>query len=485
MLGKEATIVELKQEVLTQVAKHAFAGDLAESREQIPFDIIPGPQANFRCCVYKEREIIRQRIRVAEGKAPVPEKENNNIVQVLQSACEGCPINRYVVTDNCQRCMSRKCQQACHFNAITIERDKAVINTQLCKECGRCYQACPYHAIADLIRPCKRSCPVDAITMDENKLVVVDETKCIHCGQCIKNCPFGAIMDRSFVVSVIDLIRNGLPVYAMLAPAIEGQFGDYTLADIAEGVRQLGFAGVYEVALAADMVADSEAKEWLEAYEEGKKMTTSCCPAFVTMVQKHYPQLKENVSTTVSPMSAMARYIREKHPGAITVFIGPCIAKKSEVIESIAQNNADYALTFEELDAMFRAKDIKLDHIGACMQQGSVYGKKFAMSGGVTQAVVQTFNEMGVNNDVKVAQCNGAAECKKALLMMRADKLPEDFIEGMVCVGGCVSGPGNIRTEVESRKDRNALWNRAETRNILNNIAPYYKSTSISLHRKK
>ena len=101
MLGQDSTIRDVKQEVLYQVAKHAYAGDLEAAREQIPYDIIPGPQANFRCCVYKEREIIRQRIRVAEGKAPVQTKENSNIVQVLESACEGCPINRYVVTDNC------------------------------------------------------------------------------------------------------------------------------------------------------------------------------------------------------------------------------------------------------------------------------------------------------------------------------------------------------------------------------------------------
>ena len=485
MLGQDSTIRDVKQEVLYQVAKHAYAGDLEAAREQIPYDIIPGPQANFRCCVYKEREIIRQRIRVAEGKAPVQIKENSNIVQVLESACEGCPINRYVVTDNCQRCMGRKCQQACHFNAISMQKDKAYIDPQLCKECGKCYQACPYNAIADLMRPCKRSCPVGAITMDENKLVVVDEEKCIHCGQCIKNCPFGAIMDRSFMVDVINLINEGLPVYAMLAPAIEGQFGEYYLSDMAEAVRQLGFKGVYEVALAADMVADSEAREWLEAYQEGRKMTTSCCPAFVTMVEKHYPQLKENVSTTVSPMAAMSRMVRERHPGAITVFIGPCIAKKSEVMESLAQGNADYALTFDELDAMFRAKNIELYHIGACMQQGSLYGKKFAASGGVTDAVQQVLKELQVNADIKVAKCDGAAECKVSLLQMKAGKLPEDFIEGMACPGGCVNGPGNLLSELESRKNRNILWKRAEPRTILGNIAPYSKARTYSLHKNK
>lgn len=484
MLDKDATIVSVKHEVLYQVAKHAYQGDLEAARDQIPFDIIPGPQAYFRCCIYKEREIIRQRIRVAEGRSPIQDKENRNIVQVVESACEGCPINRFVVTDNCQRCMSRKCQQACNFHAITIQKDKAVIDTQICKECGRCAEACPYNAIADLMRPCKRSCPVNAITMDENKIVVVDEEKCIHCGQCIKNCPFGAIMDRSFMVSVINLIMSGLPVYAMVAPAGEGQFGNISMADLAEAIKKLGFADMYEVALGGDMVAESEAKEWLEAYSAGKKMTTSCCPAFVTMVKKHYPQLMDNVSTTVSPMSAMARFIRAKHPGAITVFIGPCIAKKSEVLESITQDNADYALTFEELDAMLRAKDIELTPSDAVLQQGSIYGKKFGASGGVTAAVVQAFQEMNADVNPKVSQCNGAAECKKALLLMKAGKLPEDFIEGMACEGGCVNGPGSIKPEMQSRKDRLALFSKADDRGILDNIAPYYEDYPFSLHRK-
>lgn len=483
MLDKDANIVSVKHEVLYQVAKAAFEGTLEQQREKIPFDLIPGPQANFRCCVYKEREIIRQRIRLAEGKSPVQDKENKNIVQIIDAACEGCPINRFVVTDNCQRCMSRKCQQACNFHAISMQRDKAVIDTQLCKECGRCADACPYNAIADIMRPCKRSCPVNAIAMDENKIVVVDEEKCIHCGNCIKNCPFGAIADRSFMVSVINMINSGIPVYAMVAPAGEGQFGAATMGDLAAACKELGFADMYEVALGGDMVAESEAAEWLEAYEAGKKMTTSCCPAFVTMVKKHFPEVADHVSTTVSPMAAMARYIRSQHPEAITVFIGPCIAKKSEVLESITQDSADYALTFEELDAMLRAKNVQLG-AGEPLQQGSLYGKGFGASGGVTAAVLQVFQEREQSVEAKVLQCNGAVECKKALLMLKAGKLPEDFVEGMACEGGCVNGPGSIKAEMQSRKDRMNLFKQADRRTILETVQPYYQQAKFSLHRK-
>ena len=119
-VSDDATILKIKHEVLTEVAKLAFAGELEEKKENIPFDMIPGPTARFRCCIYKEREIIRQRVRLAEGKCP-GNKESDNVVQVINSACEECPISSgYVVTDLCQGCLAKSCKQACNFGAITV-----------------------------------------------------------------------------------------------------------------------------------------------------------------------------------------------------------------------------------------------------------------------------------------------------------------------------------------------------------------------------
>lgn len=484
MLEKDATIGSIKHEVLCKVAKLAFAGDLEEKQENIPFDIIPGPNANFRCCVYREREIIRERVRLAQGKSPSANCDNKNIVQVINSACEGCPITRFVVTDNCQKCMSKKCQQACNFKAISMLRDRAYIDPHLCKECGKCSQACPYNAIADLMRPCKKSCPVDAISMDENNIVKIDEEKCIQCGSCIKDCPFGAISDRSFMVDVINLLKEDRPVYAMVAPAGEGQFGSHvSMGVLRDAVKELGFADMYEVAIGGDLVADSEAREWAEAYKDGKKMTTSCCPAFVNMIKKHFPQVLANMSTTVSPMTATARLIKAMDPNAITVFIGPCIAKKSEVLDSITLGGADYALTFEELYAMLKAAEVEMASFGQNSQQGSIYGKRFGNAGGVTAAVLEALREQDENTDIKVRQCNGAAECKKALMLLKVGKLPEDFIEGMACIGGCVNGPGSIKGEVLAKKDREALLAKADGRNIQENLE-HYSQYEFSMHRK-
>jgi ferredoxin hydrogenase large subunit len=483
MLEKDATLGNIKHEVLYRVAQLAYDGLLDEHEDQIPYQIIPGPQANFRCCVYKEREIVRERIRLARGLEAQTGLPCKNTVQVISAACEGCPITRFVVTDNCQKCMAKKCQQACNFGAITMMRDRAYIDPMKCKECGRCHDSCPYNAIADLVRPCKKSCPVNAISMDENNLVVIDEEKCIRCGQCIKNCPFGAISDYSRMTEVIDILRDGSrPVYAIVAPAVEGQFGaNVTIAVLREAVKKLGFTDLVEVSLGGDYVAYFEAEEWAEAYKDGKKMTTSCCPAFVNMIRRHFPEVQENMSTTVSPMAAVARLLRAKEPNAVSVFFGPCIAKKSEVANT--EDNADFALTFEELNAMLRARNVELSSFEKQVQQGSIYGKRFANAGGVTKAVVESLTEQGENTNIKVRQCNGAKDCKNALMMLKLGRLPEDFIEGMCCEGGCVNGPGSIKVEPASKKDRETLLSQADARNIKENL-DHYADVQFSMHRK-
>lgn len=237
-----------------------------------------------------------------------------------------------------------------------------------------------------------------------------------------------------------------------------------------------------EVGLGGDMTAAYEAQEWAEAYKEGKKMTTSCCPAFVNMIQKHFPMLLENMSTTVSPMCAVSRMLKSQDPEVVTVFIGPCIAKKSEALDLNIKDNADYVLTFGEIRAMMRAKDVELEPEEYDYQESSVFGKRFGNGGGVANAVLECFKEMGEDIEPKVARCSGGAECKKALLLMKVGRLPEDFIEGMVCVGGCVGGPSKHKTEMEAKKDRDALIKQADGRKVLDNLKNY-PMDKFSMHR--
>ncbi|MDD6057703.1 MAG: 4Fe-4S dicluster domain-containing protein [Clostridiales bacterium] len=478
----DGNVIKIKHDVLYEVAKLAFAGELEEKRDHIAMELIPGPTPKFRCCIYKEREIIRQRVRLAEGKAPGA-VDDGNIIQVISSACEDCPISSYTVTENCQNCLGKACISACKFDAIEPGRDRSHIDASACKECGQCAKACPYNAIAHLKRPCKFSCPVDAITYDEHGISVIDKEKCIRCGKCIHSCPFGAIGSKTFIVDVIHALQSGKPVYAMAAPATEGQFGvDITMASWRKAMKEVGFQDFYDVGLGGDMTAAYEAEEWAEAYREGKKKVTSCCPAFVNMVHLLYPELSENVSTTVSPMCGVSRMIKAKDPDAITVFIGPCLAKKSEVVDQKIPGNADYALTYSEIRAIMKAKGVALEPCENNLQVASTFGKRFANSGGVTAAVLQSLKESNDEIDAKICKANGAMECKKALLLLKAGRLPEDFVEGMACDGGCVGGPSAFHDQFSSQKSRNELISQADDRGILENLKNY-DMDSFSMHR--
>ena len=478
----DENVIKIKHDVLYEVAKLAFAGELEEKKDYIANQLIPGPAAQFRCCIYKEREIIRQRVRLAEGKAPGP-VDDGNVIQVISSACEDCPISSYTVTENCQNCLGKACINACKFGAIEPGRLRSHIDPQKCKECGKCAQACPYNAIAHLKRPCKFSCPVNAITYDEYGISVIDEKKCIRCGKCIHSCPFGAIGSKTYIVNVIEALKSNKKVYAMAAPATEGQFGDdITMNSWKKAMEAVGFDGFFEVGLGGDMTAAYEAEEWAEAYKEGKKKVTSCCPAFVNMVRRHFPELADNISTTISPMAAVSRLIKAKDPEAVTVFIGPCMAKKSEAADKSIENNADYVLTFGEAIEMLRGKEVELEPAEETKQEGSVFGKRFGNGGGVTNAVIECFKEKGESADVKVARCSGAAEVKKALLLLKVGRLPEDFIEGMMCQGGCVGGPSNMKQEMAFKEDRDVVIAKADGRGVWENLKNY-DMDSFSMHR--
>ena len=478
----DENVIKIKHAVLREVAKLAFEGTLDAQRDHIAVRLIPGPTPQFRCCIYKEREIIRQRVRLAEGKAPGLE-DNGNVIQVISAACEDCPISSYTVTENCQNCMGKACINACKFGAIEAGRHRSHIDPQKCKECGRCAAACPYNAIAHLKRPCKFACPVNAITYNEYGISVIDDSKCIRCGKCIHSCPFGAIGSKTFMVDVINALKSDKKVYVIAAPATEGQFGaNITMGSWKKAMQEVGFNGFIEAGLGGDMTAASEAAEWVEAYKAGEKKVTSCCPGFVNMVRLHFPEMADKISTTISPMCAVSRMLKAKDPGTVTVFVGPCIAKKSEVKDNDIEGNADYVLTYGELSSIMKARNVKFEPAENDSQEASIYGKKFANAGGVTAAVIQCLEETQGDADLKVRTCNGAAECKTALTLLKLGRLPEDFIEGMVCEGGCVGGPSQHRTEKAAMKDRNALLGEADERGVHENLE-HYPMDTFSMHR--
>ena len=477
MVTNDATIVHLKHHIMERVAKLEWEDNLnEESLDALTMELIPGPVAQYRCCVYKERTIIGQRIRLSQAQNPDPESDSKNIVQVIRTACEECPLAAYTVTDNCRLCMGKACINSCRFGAISIGERRTRIDPTKCKECGMCANACPYGAIAHLVRPCKRACPVGAITYDDYGICNIDESKCIQCGHCIHSCPFGAIGSKTYLVDIIREIKAGKEVIAMVAPATEGQFGpDITMESLKTAFKEMGFADMVEVGLGGDMTAAYESLEWTEAYHEGRKMTTSCCPAFINMQRQHFPKVfKENVSSIVSPMCAISRYLKKTHPGCVTVFLGPCIAKKSEAADPTIPDNADYVITYGEFRALMRSKGVEVRKADNTYQESSIWGKRFATSGGVAKAVLECMEERGEDySGIKLLQVAGGDACKKTLTLLKAGRLPEDFVEGMICEGGCVGGPSKHRTEMEIKRAREGLLKQADGRKVLDNLKNY------------
>ena len=232
------------------------------------------------------------------------------------------------------------------------------------------------------------------------------------------------------------------------------------------------------------MTAAYEAMEWIEARKEGRIMTTSCCPAFISMLRHHFPKLyEENKSATVSPMVAVSRYLKALDPDCVTVFIGPCIAKKGETLNSFVVDSADYALTYGEIVALLDSKGIQIEPVEDNYQEASVFGKRFAGSGGVANAVLEVMREMGEDTaGIRLLTCAGGDECKKAMLLLKAGKLDADFVEGMICPGGCVGGPSKHQAEALVIKARGDLLAKADGRKILENLKNY-PMDQFSMHR--
>ena len=450
----DTDVQKLKNRVLQEVASLAFTDALTpESVLAIPERIIPEGKPLLRCCIYKERAIIGQRVQLALGGG-APDK---SVVEVLPIACDECPVEGILVTQACRGCIAHRCLNACPKGAISIVNRHAEIDKAKCVECGRCAQACSYSAIIKQTRPCISACKVRALSLDpDSRKARIDHEKCIACGACVYQCPFGAISDRSYIVEAVRILKESdgnrrYRTYAVVAPSAAGQYADVDMAHILGGIRALGFADIVEAAWGADFVA------WLEAQElaEKKFLTSSCCPAFVSLVRKKYPQLADNISHNLSPMAHMAMRIKQQDPEGKVIFIGPCIAKKKETLYGPAAQYVDCAITFEEMHALFEARNIDLKQVEPYTpDRASYYGRVFARCGGLAEAVAQALKEQGVPEEefaLKAVSCSGIADCNAALLKASKGKLTENFIEGMACESGCIGGPACLSHGARNR----------------------------------
>lgn len=438
----DTKVQHLKYKVLREVARLAWKDRLTESLLDIPKIIVPGNTPTMRCCVYKERAILAERVKLAMGG----DSENPNIIEVIDIACDECPMGGYEVTNACRGCLAHRCEDVCRFGAISFDANHvAHIDKTKCKECGACSKVCPYTAIINRSRPCENACKIKAISMNEYKAAAIDNDKCIGCGACVYQCPFGAITDKSFILDVINILKGSdgganYKVFAVVAPAISSQFKYAKLGQVITGLKNLGFHTVIEAALGADMVASAESRELAEK----GFLTSSCCPAFVSYVEKAYPQLVPFVSHNLSPMATISKYIKEHEEPCKVVFIGPCTAKKAEVQKDEVSPYVDAAMTFEELQALFDSRDMDITTLEeGVLNNASYFGRIFARCGGLSDAVAEGLKEQGLTDfELKPCACDGIEECRLALLKKSKGVLDANFIEGMACVGGCIGGAG-------------------------------------------
>ena len=449
----DTKVQHLKYKVLREVARQAWADTLLENLLDIPKIIVPGNTPTMRCCVYKERAILGERVKLAMGG----DKTNPNVIEVIEIACDECPVGGYEVTNACRGCLAHRCEDVCKRGAISFDENHvAHIDKTKCVECGACAKVCPYTAIVGRKRPCQNACKVKAISMNENKAAAIDNNKCISCGACVYQCPFGAIMDKSYILDAIELLKNRdgkNKVYAIVAPSISSQFTYAKLGQVITGMKKLGFHTVVEAALGADMVAQAESKELAEK----GFLTSSCCPAFVAYIKKNFPALVPFVSHNLSPMGAISKYIKETEENAKIIFIGPCTAKKAEVQLDSIKPYVDVVLTFEELQALFDSRDLDITTLEEdVLDNASYYGRIFARSGGLSDAVAEGLKEQGLEDfKLNACACDGIEACRVALLKKSKNLLDANFIEGMACIGGCIGGAGCLthgeknKTEVD------------------------------------
>lgn len=460
-------VTKIRRKIFTKISYLIFNNRLIEDIEALPDKLIDEGLTSYRCCKYKEKAILQERIKLALGvditaedskkrldeiardvlESPI-QRINKPYIKVIKEACDHCSIDKMFVTNACRNCVAHNCVNVCPRNAIEIIDNRAFIIKEKCIECGLCSKACSYGAIVEIERPCSRACAVDAVVSGDKASAVIEEDKCVECGACIVACPFGAISYISEIVNVIKILKdNQLRSVALVAPSFIGQFGTGVNWEVLkEGLGKLGFDQVVMVSAGADEVIIEEGKELLENIEKKEgAFFNSCCPSFKNLIKKYYPELVDGISLTESPMLKSARFV--KKPGdddnVKTIFIGPCLAKKGEAFRD---NNdlVDGVITFEELAAMFVGAGINLAKLTGKqvdrdekLESSSYDAVNFCTAEGVSGAIMNVLKR----KDLTVKTAAGISDCN-ILLKQISKGMEVDFMEGMGCQNGCIGGPG-------------------------------------------
>lgn len=275
---------------------------------------------------------------------------------------------------------------------------------------------------------CIRHCPVKSIRFSGNQAYIIGN-ECILCGHCFVVCPQDAkqIVDETEKVRV--LLQSGDPVYVSLAPSFVANYEGVGIGAMREALQQLGFADAEETAIGATMVKNEYDRMVNE--DDRDVIISSCCHSVNLLIQKYFPAQLPYLADVLSPMQAHCQDIKRRHPGAKTVFIGPCVAKKDEA--DFYEGFVDAVLTFDELSRWLREENIEL-----CRKVDADENSKarfFPTTGGILKTMLQN------NPKYTYMAIDGVENCIAALQDLAEGKIHHCFIEMSACAGSCIGGP--------------------------------------------